>query len=320
MKLFTKIALGIAGFFAGVAVICMVIAFAMGFTLTDFREMVYAGKFSFDLEDAMELHLFDEDDFDVDDYDEGAESENHSSSHGVVSHANGDQKKFDITHACTRIDVEYGAGKLDIYYGDVSCIQVIQENVPGFDLTTSDIEETLHIEGGLGITDYSDASLTIILPRGVELEVLELETGASQASLDGILANEMCIIVGAGEANLANLTAGHLDLEVGAGSAKVTNLQVENLDVEAGVGEVDVEIAGVESDYNYSLECGIGEVNVGDKSYGGVGAEQNITNPDAQHHMDIECGIGEVNVHFTGCDVNDGTCEDESHNHHGNTH
>lgn len=316
MKLFTKIALGIAGFFASVAVICMIIAFGMGFTLNDFRDMVYAGKFTFEFGDNMNIHLFDEDDY----FDETGIWNSDTHSEEVQDSSDAQKRQHDVMHSCKKIYIEYGAGKLDIQYADVSYVQIMPENVEKFKFTTSDVEESVHISGGLDVSDNSNASLTILLPRGTQLDKLDLEIGASQANLDGIIADEVSITVGAGDANLLNLTAGYLDLKVGAGSAKVTGLCVKNLDVEAGVGEVDIEIAGAESDYNYSVECGIGEVNVGNHTYGGVGAEQNITNPGAQHQVDIECGIGEVNMRFTGCNVNDGTCENESHNHHSNTH
>lgn len=289
LKRFTKIALGIAGFFGCVAVVCTVIALVMGFTLDDFQVMVREGKFAFKPIDGVQLHFFDEDDVIVDN-DAHHKDDHHNSNSG--------ESQRDIPHACAKIYVEYGAGTLKIEYADVECVRVIQKNVEKFALTTSDVDETIHVRGGLDVSNNSDAELTILLPRGAKLEELDLEIGASYATLDDIESDYMNITIGAGEAELSNLLAGHLNLEVGAGYAKLTSLKVGSLDVEVGVGEVDIEIAGTEQDYNYSVECGIGEVTIGSHSYSGLGAEENVRNPDATKEMDIECGIGEVSVRF----------------------
>lgn len=300
MKLFTKIALGIAGFFAGIAVICMVIAFAMGFTTEQFKDMVNNGDFTFKIIDKKIIVLEDDDIL--------GDDENNNSAEGTIS------KK--IEQDCTQLELEYGAGCLEIYYGDVTDIQIDGKNVSGLKITVGGLEgeETLYIEGALDVNNNSEANLVIILPQGTAFKSVDMELGASVAEVDSLQAEEVSITVGAGEVNLTNLVVDNLDLEVGAGYAKVTELCVGNLNVETGVGQVDIGILGAESDYNYNIECGIGEVHVGQHSYSGVGTEQNITNSGAQHHMNIQCGIGAVNMHFSGS-----SHQEKTHNNH-NSH
>ena len=293
MKRFIKIALGIAGFFGCVAVVCMVIALVMGFTVDDFQVMVREGKFAFKPIDGVQLHFFDEDDVIVDN-DAHHEDNHHDSNAG--------ESQSDVLHACSKIYVEYGAGILKIEYADVENVQVIEKNVKKFSVTTSEVDETVHVSGGIDVSNNSDSELTILIPRGTKLEELNLKIGASYATLEGIEADEMDVTVGAGEAQLSNLNARYFDLEVGAGYAKLTSLKVGSMDVEVGVGEVDIEIAGAEQEYNYSVECGIGEVTIGSHSYSGLGAEENVRNPDATKEMDIECGIGKVSVRFGDAD------------------
>jgi len=285
LKLFTKIALGIAGFFASVAVICAVIAFASGFTWTDFQTMVRDGKFNIGPEDGLQIHLLGENDIDIDiDF-------------GKKHHEDGTHYEVqEITGKCTKIDLEYGAGRLEIYYTNTTHITVEQDGVTGFSMEQEG--DTLSIEGGLTVTGSSDASLIICIPEGMTFKEVDLEVGASVADIADLCADNISITVGAGQATISNIQADTMELEVGAGQAVVKNLLVEELDVEAGVGEVDIEIAGAEKDYNYNIECGIGDVNVGKKSYGGLGAEQTVSNPGATKQMDIECGIGKVIIKF----------------------
>ena len=302
MKLFTKIAVGIAGFFFGIAVICFVVALAMGVTISDVQKMVRDGKFSFGPEDEFHIQLWGDDDID---FDIDLNNEHYSDD---------TYTEKEIPHKCTKLYVELAAGEINIYYDDVDYIQIKQHNVPGFRITASDEDQSAHILGDLDVIESDGIELTIILPKDVALEEVELEIGACQANVRDIVAEKMNFIVGAGQANISNISVKALELEVGAGEAIVKHLSVEELDVEAGVGKVDIEIAGAEVDYNYDVECGIGQVMLGNRSFGGMGTEQNIINDGANHHMNIKCGIGEVNLHFL-CNITDGTCDEPSHNH-----
>lgn len=303
MKLFTKIALGIAGFFASIALICGIIAFSMGLTTDKFMDMVNRGAFSIEFGDDNVISFFGTGD--VRWYDD------------EDAYVGGENSKI-IEQDCRNLELEYGAGQLEIYYGDVSDVQVDSKNVHGLKITVGgeEGEETLYIEGGLNVTDASDSKLVIILPKEMQFEHVDMELGASQADIDGLLAEEIDLSVGAGQANIANVNTRILDMEVGAGEAGVTNLTVWNLNLEVGVGEANVQVNGAENDFNYRIECGVGEVVVGNKSYGGLGAEQTIKNQESSYMIDIECGIGSVDVQFMCSNADNGTsCEDVSHRH-----
>lgn len=293
-----------SGFFFIVAAICFIAAFAMGVTIKDIHNMVANGVFSFGPEDGFHIQILEDDE----DSDSGNNhhSNNYDSDNGYMER--------EISHKCTKLYVELAAGKIDIYYDDVEYVQVRQKNVPKFSMTSSDVEESLHISGDLDVTENSGIELIIVLPRDVELEVVYLEVGASQLTLRDLMVDQFHFAVGAGQGEISNLSACDAQFEVGAGQAIVKNLSVQNLNVEVGLGQVDVEIAGAETDYNYDVDCGIGSVNVDNHSFGGMGTTQNITNDGANHHVKIDCGIGEVNMNFT-CNITDGTCEDNTHHH-----
>ena len=75
--------------------------------------------------------------------------------------------------------------------------------------------------------------------------------------------------------------------------------QVSNNSVYSGTGTVTVERQAnlKQKDYNYDLDCGIGEIRCGDDSFSGFGREKSIDN-GADKKMDIDCGIGSINVAF----------------------
>ncbi len=277
MKTFMKIALWIAGILAGVGVICMILAFSMGLTGNQLKQMVRDGKFSFDLADEWEDHHVE-------------------NQHGYGSHH--------ISDSCRALDVKFGAGVLEIVYGDVTEIQVEQQNIEGLQVEVQ--KGTLYISGNknvdvdvfIGTNNFEDRYLKVTLPKNCSFEEVDLEIGASRANINGLMANDMEIVVGAGQADIMDVTAKNLDLKVGAGEVNVYNLIIDNLETEVGLGEVNFEVCGKESDYNYNVECGMGEVVVGTRSYGGVGAKQNVMNNNAVKSMEIECGMGKVSVAF----------------------
>lgn len=167
---------------------------------------------------------------------------------------------LEFDEACENLEIELAAGTLEIYYDNVEHIQIEQNGVKGF---KSYIDgKTLHIEGGrkLGINQV-DMSVTVILPENMKFEKVDLEVGAGKALIDDLIADKVSVEVGAGKLNL--------------------------------------ELAGKETDYNYNLDCGIGEIQIGDNSYAGLGKEQRTVNTGANKQIDLECGVGEIIINFT---------------------
>ena len=58
-----------------------------------------------------------------------------------------------------------------------------------------------------------------------------------------------------------------------------------------------IELPGEASDYDYSVDCGMGEVTVGDSSYGGVASSKKVDN-GADIDLDLDCGMGDIDVIF----------------------
>lgn len=307
MKIFTKIALWLAGILAGIGIICMIIAWMMGIRPTDVKKMTETGIFDIAYEAGAGWNIFGT--IITEDKTVITETAN------VEVITLGEEQTMEIPFSCQKIEIEYGAGTLNIFYDDVSDIQIIQKNVLDFSVQSEEEEQWLYIEGNKYVKDAaSDVELTVILPKNSKLKEFDLEFGAGVANLSDLQADEVSIEVGAGVINLSGIEAGTMALEVGTGELVAKNTSVQTLDVETGLGEADIEISGAETDYNYDIACGMGDVTVGEVSYAGMGTEQNVTNSSAGRYMDIACGMGAVNVHFT-CDTENGTCVNPSHNH-----
>lgn len=178
------------------------------------------------------------------------------------------------------LDIEFGYGSLEISYGDVEEIQIEQENVKNYKCYVE--EGTLHIEGNLNANigiGNKDGKIVIVIPNDMTFSEVDLELGAGLAEITGLIAK-------------------NVDIEVGAGQMNITGLDAQKINAETGTGKLYAELVGKETDYSYNLECGIGQLKVGNSTYSGLGAEQNISNSGATRFLDLECGIGELQIEF----------------------
>lgn len=258
MKKFTKIALIIAAIMAGVTLLCVIGAFALGFTWDKLGSMVEEDKFNFGGNSA------------------GIVSDQ-DSNEGTSDKAENDYEE--IQAACSQLEIEFGAGTLEVVYADVQTIQVQEESVTNYKCYIE--EDTLHIKGnrsaGIGA---QNGTIRVTIPNNMSFQEVDLDIGAGQANVTGLIADEV-------------------NIEVGAGKASIKQLDAREISAETGAGEIVLEVVGKKEDYSYNLECGIGELKVGDTSYSGLGSEQKIQNSGAKRFLDAECGVGKIQVDFT---------------------
>lgn len=180
--------------------------------------------------------------------------------------------------SCTKMDIEVPAGSLKINYGDVDEIKVTQNGIKNFSCKI--VGDTLQIRGGKhAVWNNSNRSVSITIPNGLVFKEVDLELGAGQADI-----HDLCADV--------------FDIEVGAGQAVLKNVDVKHMNATTGAGQIKAELVESKEDYNYDVECGIGEILIGDNSFGGLGRSNHIENPEAERSLDVECGIGQIVIHF----------------------
>ena len=258
MKTFTRVMLILSGVFASIGVVCIIIAGSMGLTWGTFKNMLYDGKFRIDFGSGLNINFF---------------------GNGIhIGNGEGESGQEDITEEIRNLDIDFGAGILDVRYGDVDKIHIEYEYIIGFESSVKN--GILCLEGAVGVGDNSDGTLVIVIPQGMKFDKVDLDIGACEANIQDLIADEVKVSVGVGEAMVSNLTA-------------------SKLDAEAGVGKLAVELVGKQSEYSYNVDCGIGAVTIGNNTYGGLGAETNVKVDNAVGQIDVDCGIGEVKITFT---------------------
>ena len=177
-----------------------------------------------------------------------------------------------------KLDIECSAGVVNIFYDNVDEIKVEQQNMKNFSCEADG--DTLKISSGKKtLINNSKGVITIKIPKGYVFKDVDME-------------------IGAGQANVEALCTKGFDIEVRAGQAILKNIDATYMRAQAGAGQIQAELVGCKEDYNYDVECGIGEIVIDGDSYGGLGRETHIENPEAQRELDIECGLGQVVIKF----------------------
>ena len=162
--------------------------------------------------------------------------------------------------------------------------------------------------GKITITDTRSGNvkkkkqIKVSIPSVKEFDTVSLGVDMGTIDLEcDLKVQELSVEVGAGEfSGYGNITAAYCDLQVGAGTIDIDQIDVQKLNADCGAGEIDMVVTGKEKDYNYDLSCGMGEIDLEDSEYSGIGIEKNISNEGARKDMVLECGMGEIDVEFTG--------------------
>lgn len=161
--------------------------------------------------------------------------------------------------------------------------------------------------------DSPDSKVILYLPSDFIAEKADIESGAGNVEIEGLKANELQISAGAGNLNGRDITAEKVDiegglgnvtledinfsdtvLESGMGNLHVSGTLLDRTDISCGVGEVELNISGSPSDYGFTVDTGIGKVNLNGEKISGDYEH----NTDAPNVIDIDGGIGNVDIYM----------------------
>lgn len=180
---------------------------------------------------------------------------------------------------------------------------------------------TFYVEGFKGISwsEYNDINenrIEIWVPQGIIFDKLEAETGAGMMEISNIKVNKLDAELGAAVLYLNDTDIEKLSVEVGAGQMEASNIRTKDAEISVGVGEciyggtiagkLDAEcsmgnmefyLTGSETDHNYEIECGAGNIEIGSFSVSALASEKTINN-NAASKFDIECSMGNITITF----------------------
>ena len=193
-----------------------------------------------------------------------------------------------------KVDYESGVldGKLSIsckYHGMKAHIRT--EHLVRIEIVLPEEKHFTEIatETGAGNIDMRNAKLWC--------DRLDMEVGAGNVKIGELRVEEaLSASVGAGNAELYSVNARKIDVDCGAGEFHMQGAVTEELNVDCGVGKCDIALSGRESDYSYSVDCGIGSVSANGNKISGLGGKHSSQNANASGRINVSCGIGRVKI------------------------
>ena len=162
------------------------------------------------------------------------------------------------------------SGKLQTEERNIRADQIRKLNI---DIGSGDVKLQNGNQDRLIIND----EITVILPKGVTFEKVSMDCGSGDIASDSL-----------------NITD-ELDIDCGSGDIDLTTITTSKTEIDLGSGDVTLTMAGTEKDYNYNIDCGNGDVKIGDILFEDDIKKRNI---DALRWINIDCGSGDLTIDF----------------------
>lgn len=318
MKRFTKAALILTLALVILGSIFCAISLGIGFTFSEFWDDVEVGKFSVGmLEDIPYI-----------------DAENDSAFDWEKSYDWDSADTVDMTYSAAEIkniETDIGIGALLIQENeDTDKIHVIVEyrkKDHRCNVSVNQKKETLKIEekdhaswGWINRNRNDDVRITVEVPADMEFKELDFSNSVGVVTTTVPLKAEtmsvdvdagVCDILGkltisksveldidAGDLNIEEMEAKSVSIDVDAGGFAANLVKAEKLEADCDVGDLRLTMDGSEQDYNYIISCDMGNVDVGNNSYSGLGSKRTITN-SGNRRIEIDCDLGNITVNFT---------------------
>lgn len=165
--------------------------------------------------------------------------------------------------------------------------------------------------------DCIDPVITITVPEGFRAEDIEIKLSAGRVKAELLSADNISIDLDAGEVDISRLISyNSMNCDVSTGNVEIDDLTANDITLNCNVGNIDIEgyvtgnnnitcnigaisvkVYGDYEDYNYYVDCGLGEVQLGNSKR--VSSDDvTIHNTDSSNSFNIKCDIGSIQIAF----------------------
>lgn len=290
MKKFVKIMLIIAAVFTALGLGLSIGAVAMGASVEGqeiFQEFRKHGMHASEVWKNVACFSDDDDDEDAELDGEPASADGESE----------DGTKVYKLDAVQKLEIDLRSDSLTMEEWDEStiCVEVYNDSAGNVKVASS--SEKIEIKS---TKKKTDRQVKVLYPKGLTFTELDVNMDMGSVYVESpIETGKLEVSVGAGEFyGYEKITAEETDLEVGAGDIQLDLLDTQKLTGECGMGNMEFTLTGKEDDYYCDVECGIGEISVGEMDFSGVAGEHQWGSKDAERKIILECGMGNISVDF----------------------
>lgn len=158
-------------------------------------------------------------------------------------------------------------------------------------------------EGQLYITGFQTGSvhinnsIEIYIPAGMEFDQVVVKADTGQVTVGDIRSDRFTCTLGAGKADFYNIYTKGLDLTVDTGGLDFEGRVDGDIRANCAIGGLNLQLAGRERDYNYSMSCDLGTIAVDGDYFSRLIDEKKVKNK-AAYDVRLECFMGSINLKF----------------------
>ncbi len=182
----------------------------------------------------------------------------------------------------TDLDLDMAVCELTICASEDDQIHISAQNI-GNTFVISGDEHSLELSDD---RKWKDAlELTIALPDKV-FESIEMDIGTANITVQ------------------CPVRAREFDLDLGVGNVELALLDAEETTIDVGTGDLTATCAGREADYNYHVDCAMGDTGFHHRNRhnahhrAGFGNSYSVDN-NADRELDLACAIGNIEIYFS---------------------
>ena len=197
------------------------------------------------------------------------------------------------------LELDLGAGEFEVKEGNTD--ELLVKSAMKVNVTLDGDTVKINTKNSVRLVNFgfsgSANKISIEVPKGTKFDDVSMKIGAGELRCENVSAQTLNLKVGAGEIIMNGSNAKEMKVDVGMGNFNFHGNVNGDIGVDCGMGNAQMWLDGNEKDYNYEIDCDMGNITVGKKSYGGVSAEQDIDN-HAAHDIEVDCGMGNVEIFF----------------------
>lgn len=306
MKLFTKISFIVAGVALGLGVLGVCIGLAMGADAGDLSEMgiyisphhqVAVSRVMMEAEEEIQEEMEERgaDAFEETFYIYEDKITEHNTS---VSEHNHTPSEENIYHSYRTVKEEIKRLEIDVKNAEIYIFST-EEAKLYFDSNRK--KEIGRVEGKtLKLEEEFSREplvLEIYIPEDL-LKEIDIKADGGILHADKIVADKVSIEIDAGEAEVNQLIANNqAEIRTNAGKIIVGFFEGPKLELDCDMGSVMLVCEGNKKDYDYKLECGMGQIVFDEERYSGLGEEIHIKN-GTNKLIEADCDVGEIILEF----------------------
>ncbi|MCL2718953.1 MAG: DUF4097 family beta strand repeat-containing protein [Lachnospiraceae bacterium] len=162
---------------------------------------------------------------------------------------------------------------------------------------------TLYLEGfdfnGRSITsfDTNNNKFTIYVPENIYFNEIKIAVGVGALDISRLSVDNLKTDSGVGSLTMNDMIVNRLNISNSVGETIFKGEVKNDIRIENSIGSTSLRIKGAYEDFDYFINCALGNISIDRYSYTSLAQESQIMN-NAGREMRLSCSIGNIDVSF----------------------